>query len=713
MAMALGYALGPSLLVGSAFSSHTLLAYPIASRLGIVRNEAVTTTLGGTILTEVLALFLLAVVANSAGGRMDAAFWARLLLPFAVYVAVVLWGLPRVGRWFFRHVRREGGTEFIFVMAALFTVSYLSHAAGVEPIIGALLAGLALNRLIPEQGPLMNRIQFVGNALFIPFFLLSVGMLVDVRALQSVHSWTIALALAGGVLATKWLAAWIAARVFGWTPDEGWTAFGLTVPHAAGTLAIVLVGYNLKLLDQAEVNGVIVMILATCLAGPWAVQRFGRRVALREQQRPYEPGRAPRRILVPLANPATAGALMELAFLLRGKGSEEPLHPLMVVPGEAEATEAEVAEAERMLSHAVLHAAAAEVPTVPLTRVDANVASGIARGAAETRSSVIVAGWDGRRSTARTVFGTTVDQLLEATRQLVIVAKLGHPLNVTRRVVVVLPPAAEHHPGFAEAAGTLNAMASQLGASLRVMAVGRDTAGAREAYARIRPQLAASWENVPAWGALLPALRAQLRADDLVAVLSARRGTVHWHPRLERLPARLAVLLPESFLVVYPPEEDGASLAAAETAGSLLETLPPERVVALDGTRWETALGRMLQAALPDPQAVRLLAGALVRAEQEFSSEIAPGVIVPHIRVAGLPQPVLVMGTSREGIVFPRAREPVRLAFLLVSPADRPEEHLRHLAEIARLLSVPARAVERLERLAPGTSLDWLHTADA
>lgn len=560
LGMAMGYSLPSSLLLGSAFSSHTLLAYPIASRLGIVRNGAVTATLGGTILTEVLALLLLAVVANAGDGRMDAAFWARLLVPFAVYVGLVMWGLPRVGRWFFRHVRAEGPTEFVFVMASLFAVSHLSHAAGVEPIIGALLAGLALNRLIPEHGTLMNRVQFVGNALFIPFFLLSVGMLVDVRALDSPRAWGFALALSGGVLLAKGLAAWTAARVLGWSGDEGWTAFGLSVPHAAGTLAIVLVGYDLELLDQAEVNAVVLMILATCLAGPWAVQRFGRRLALREERRPAEGGRAPRRVLIPLANPATAGALMDLAAIVRGRESEEPLHPLMVVPGEGAATEAAVAEAERMLRHAVLHAAAAEVPVVPLARVDANVAAGIARGAAETRSSVVVVGWDGRTTTASTVFGSVLDRMLEDTRPMVIVARLGHPLNVTGRLVLVLPPMAAHHAGFAEAARTINAVAAGVGASLRVMAVGREAGRAREEYAAVRPQLPAAWEDVPAWGALLPALRAQLRPDDLVVLLSARRGTLHWHPRLERLPALLGRLAPESFLIVYPPEtgEGGA-----------------------------------------------------------------------------------------------------------------------------------------------------------
>ncbi|HEX2092059.1 MAG TPA: cation:proton antiporter [Longimicrobiaceae bacterium] len=569
LGMALGYSVLSSLLLASAFSSHTLLGYPIASRLGIVKNAAVTTTLGGTILTEILALVLLAGVANATGGSLGAEFWAGLVLPFALYVGVVLWGLPRVGRWFFRNVGNEGGTEFVFVMASLFTVAYLAHAAGVEPIIGALLAGLALNRLIPEHGPLMNRIHFVGNALFIPFFLLSVGMLVDVGALNTPRAWGVSVALALGVTLGKGLASWMAGKLFGYTRDEGWVVFGLTVPHAAGTLAIVLVGFEVGLLDQAEVNGVVLMILVTCLVGPWATERFGREVALQEEQRPYDPAGAPRRILIPLANPATADTLLDLAFILRGRGTREPLHPLMVVPGDGDGTEAGVAEAERTLRHAVLYAAGADVPTIPLTRVDANVAAGIARGAAETRSSIIVLGWDGRRSGTRRIFGTVLDQLLEGTRRLVLVARLGYPLNTTRRVVLVLPPAIERHPGFLEALRAVKSVAAGVGAPVLALVVRGDPERLREAYSAAGPQLPTTWERIPDWEALRPELESRLGPDDLVAVLSARRGTLAWSTQLERLPAQLATRVPQSFIIVYPPEteSDGsASVPGEETA---------------------------------------------------------------------------------------------------------------------------------------------------
>ncbi|HEX2205839.1 MAG TPA: cation:proton antiporter, partial [Longimicrobium sp.] len=529
-ALALGYSTASALLVGSAFASHTLLAYPIASRLGIVRNQAVTITLGGTILAEILALVLLAIVVEARGRTLGPAFWAGLAVPFGVYVAAVLFILPRLGRWFFRN-SSEGETEFVFVLTALFAVSYLAHFGRVEPLIGALLAGLALNRLIPEQSALMNRVHFVGNAVFIPFFLLSVGMVVDVRALDTLRAWTVAVALALLVIAAKWAAAKATEKAFGWTADEGWVVFGLSVPHAAGTLAIVLVGFDAGLLDQAEVNGVVVMILATCLAGPWAVQRFGRRVALREAERPYDPGHAPRRVLVPLANPATADALLDLALIVRGRDSPEPLRVLMVVPGEG-APEAEVAEAESLLSHAVLHAAGADVPVVPMTRVDTSIAAGIARAAGDTRTTTLVIGWDGRPSGTRAVFGSVLDHLLEVTRAQVLVALLPHPPRTTRRVVAVVPPALDRHPAFRELLRTVNALASGAGAALVLAPVGGDPERTAALHAAARPAVPATTEAVPGWEALEERLRG-LSRDDLVVLLAARRGTAAWSPPLE------------------------------------------------------------------------------------------------------------------------------------------------------------------------------------
>lgn len=698
VALAFGYSTPSSLLLGAVFASHTVLAYPIASRLGIIKNLAVTTTLGGTILTEILALLVLAVVANSLGSGISPRFWLELGVSLTVYVAAVLVGVPLLGRWFFRNVRREATVELVFVLAVLFTVSYLAHAAQLEPIIGALLAGLAFNRLIPQQGMLMTRIHFTGDAFLIPFFLLSVGMLVDVRALQTLDAWVFSIAVAGAVILSKWLAARVTQGAFGYSRDEGWVMFGLSVPHASGTLAIVLVGFEIGLFDQAEVNGVVLTILATSLLGPWAVGRYGRQLAISEEQKPYEPGDAPQRILIPISNPATEESLLDLAMLVRGPDSPEPLYPLIVVRDMEDRSEAQVADAEKMLSHAVIYAAGADVPVAPLTRVDQNIAAGITRGVAETRARTVIVGWDGGRARATGVFGSVLDQLLDSSKQAVIVAKLGHPLNTTKRLVVIIPSLIDRHPGFLEAAKTIRSITSQIGASMLGLVVEGDAERYDALFSRSKPAVPSEFQEVTAWNLVVPALRQQVRPDDLVILLSTRRGTLPWHPKLDRLPRQLSGLVPQSFLVLYPSEVE-VQRAPPAAGAALPAGLIPDRISHdLPRMPFERALRRLVSHGMPDSvTGSEAIVQMLIRSEQEFSTEVRPGVVVPHARVRGLEHPIVFLATSREGIEFPQARKTAHLVFVLLSPPDKPQEHLRSLAEIALLVSREGYVEELLE----------------
>jgi Kef-type K+ transport system membrane component KefB/mannitol/fructose-specific phosphotransferase system IIA component (Ntr-type)/nucleotide-binding universal stress UspA family protein len=688
----LGFGLPAALLVGAIIGSHTLLAYPVASRLGIVKNPAIIIVIGGTLVTDTLALTVLAVVAGSLAGELDPAFWVRLFGILALYVAAVLLILPRVGRWFFRNVPSQAPAEFIFLMVVLFTTAWAADLAGAEPIIGAFLAGLTLNRLIPLASPLMTRVRFVGNALFIPFFLLSVGMLVDPRVLvESTAVWVVAGALIGMVHVGKFLGAWSTRLLFGYNRTEGAAMFGLSTPQAAATLAVTFVGLEIGLFDETVVNAVILMILVTVFVGPSVVERFGRKLALHEERKPYDPSEAPRRILIPVSNPATVDALMDISFLIRGKGSEEPLYPLMVVRGTEQGSEAQVAEAEKMLSHAILYASGADVPVSPLTRVDRNVATGVSRAMAETRTSIVVVGWDGRTSGKRSaIFGTVLDQLLEQTKQTVLVAKMGHPLNTTARIVLVIPPGSDHHPGFGEAAGLIKTLTSEVDARLEVLVVREDPAHYESLLLKTKPDHPMVVEGAEGWGPLLWELRTRLEPQDLVVVLSARRGTVSWSRELERLPAQLSALVPESFLMVYPSEVDPAALGTVPLEGTGGEALPralrPERVILdLAGGDYRKALRTLLATHFQDGPERDRIEEALAASEEEFSSEVRAGVALPHALVSGVEDPIMFLGISPEGVEFPHAPA-ARVVIVLLGPMDRRFDHLRVLTRTARLI---------------------------
>ncbi|MEX2584586.1 MAG: cation:proton antiporter [Gemmatimonadota bacterium] len=698
----LGFGLPASLLIGSIIGSHTLLAYPTVSRLGLAKNLAVTTVVGGTLITDTLALAVLALVAGAAESGLSPLFLLRLTGGIALFAAVVVVGVPWLGRWFFRNVPGQGQAEYVFVLVMLFGSAFLASVAGAQPIIGAFLAGLALNPLIPLTSPLMIRIRFIGSSLFIPFFLLSVGMLMDVRVLAGDPDvWIISGALIAMVHLGKLAAALVSQRLFGYEAAEGMLMFGLSLPQAAATLAVTFVGLEIGLFGEVVVNSVIVMILMTVLVGPFLVERAGRRIAGRDERRPYVPADAPRRILIPMSNPATAEDLMDLAFLFRDSRSGEAVHPLMVVPDDVR-TEAEVAEAEKMLGHAVVYGAGADVPVVPLTRVDRNVASGIIRGITETRSTTVVIGWDGRSGSMAGIFGSVLDQLLSRTKQLVLVAKLGHALNTTSRIIVLLPARSDKNPGFFEAATGVKEMANQLGSSLLLLSFTTDEADYDSIMREIRPDAPIRTQSVGSWDAMLSLLRQIVQPDDLVAVMSARRGSLSWHPKLERLPGILAGLVPQSFLMIYPSEADTQAWDAA--AGFLPVALAPRRVIVdLEAADLAGALRQLLEREFgPGHRRVAELTAKLVRSEREFSNEVRPGVLVPHALVDGLEDPILFLGMSSDGIDFRDVREPVRFIFLLLSPLGKPQVHLNALAEVARFVS----RAEDLEDL-----VDWVTRA--
>ncbi|MEB2314233.1 MAG: cation:proton antiporter [Sorangiineae bacterium] len=692
VAVMLGYAVPAATLLGAMFASHTLVGYPIASRLGILKTRAVTTVLGATLLTDLLALLVLALVAGVHSGGDDIKFWLRLSVLLPGYVALVLLGVPRLSGWFFRRFGTDSALDFPFIVAVLFASCWLSDALGIEPIIGALLTGFALNPFIPEQSALMSRIRFAATGVFVPFFLVSVGMLVDYRAFGQREAWSAIAALTVSVVASKALAAKLVGRVFGFRPEEGWVMFGLSVSHAAATMAIVLVGYDLGLFDQSIVNAVVVIILVTCVVGPAAVSRWGRVIALEDKHR-APAGPAPVRVLVPISNPATCDTLIDLAILLRPPDSSQPLLPLIVVRGDDTNTDSRVAAAERVLEHAVLRASAAQVPVAPMTRVDHNIADGIARGVTERRASMVVLGWDIRAGAPAPGFGMVVEQLLAKTHAAVMVARTAGSLNPTRRVILVLPPFANHHPGFAAALRVVKLLARQLAATLAVRVIADSTAPFEAVISATKPDVETHYLPPASWRDLVPGLAQSAGHRDVVVLLGAREGTLTWHPRVGRLPRELARAMKEApLLVIYPGEaaEDDRSTALEPSA--LDEYLVPARVSSRLPRDPEAALTELIGRELDEAPEVRERAmAALFREIREDSHELRPGIALPHARVDGISSSLLFLGYSPEGVHLPGAHGPVHVLFVLLSPEGAPDLHLRALSAIARACIDDAR----------------------
>ncbi|MBM7648283.1 Kef-type K+ transport system membrane component KefB [Bacillus ectoiniformans] len=554
-----------AILLGSILGSHTLLGYPIASRLGIAKNKAVTTAIGGTLMTDTLAMLFLAVIAGAASGELSLQFGITLALSTVAFVLFIMIGTPKISKWFFRNSHNEGTLEFNFVMTVLFVSGSLALFAGLQPIIGAFLAGLALNRYIYDHGVLMNRIRFSANALFIPFFLLSVGMLMDLKVLMKDPSaWILTLLILAGVIIGKALAGWIASKVYNYSKAENRVIFGLSISQAAATLASTLIGFQLELLDQATVNAVIIMILVTCIIGPYMTEKYGRKLSTADEAEEESTVESPERILIPVANPDTMESLLDLAFVIRqAKMTEEPLYPLSVVRKDVKQAEHQVARAEKMLGHAVMYCSGAEVPVRLLTRVDENVGRGIERAVAEERITTIIAGWNGLKSTEKRLFGGVIDNFLDHTNQRTIIAKLGHPLNTTDRLVLLIPQNVHQKPGFKDSLKIIKQISAQLNAPIHCLLLRGEKEIFQKVFNHIKPVTPTVFTTVESWEELYRDRVEELRKNDLVIVISARKGTIAWHPQLELVPEKMATVIPESFLIFYPTEASEVDIRGA------------------------------------------------------------------------------------------------------------------------------------------------------
>jgi Kef-type K+ transport system membrane component KefB len=543
-----------SLLLASMYATHTLISYPIVSRLGVTRNEAVTITVGGTIITDTAALLMLSFITASVHGTLDAAFLLKMLISLAAFGFIVMYLLPRAGRWFFRNVESEGASQFIFTLFSVFFAAWVAELAGIEPIIGAFLAGLSLNRLIPHSSPLMNRTQFVGNALFIPIFLMRVGMIVDLRVLfGDWKSLNVAATILVVAYATKWLAAYLTQQIFKYKSYERNLIFGLGSSHAAATLAIILIGFDLKLFDESILNGTILMILVTCLVSTFITENAAKKIALADMQSLSDDAAENNRILIPVSNPNNFEQLIDLALMLKDEDSETPIFPLTVVTDEV-AARRKILSNNKLFGNAISHANAAEVRVEVVSRLDLNVAGGILRAAKELLITDVVIGWNGKVSAVDFFFGSIMTQLLQNTAQTVWISKIQQPVNTFRRLMVVIPPNAHLEVGFPHWLAQIGRLMRQLGANAIFFIAESEKSIYPTLLKKYKPNVIAEIKTFDEWDEL-EKIQPLLRDSDLLIVTAARKQTISYHRAMERLPKTLSNYFEEhNFAMIYPEQ---------------------------------------------------------------------------------------------------------------------------------------------------------------
>ncbi|MEN9201934.1 MAG: cation:proton antiporter [Thermostichus sp. DG_1_6_bins_120] len=449
---AFGFGWNAAILLGSLFASHTPLGYPIVSRYGLVKNEAVLVTIGGTIFTDIASLLVLAVCVGIHGGEFSLWSLLGLLGSLLIYAAAVLLGLDWLGQRFFRYTGSEEGNQFLFVLLSLFVAALGAQWIGVEKIIGAFLAGLAVNDVLRE-GPVKEKIVFVGSVLFIPVFFVDIGLLIDLPAfVQTLSSVWLMLAILVGLSFSKYAAAQICQWLYRYTPAQKLMMWSLSLPQVAATLAAAVVGFQAGLLNTAVLNSVIVLMLVTATLGPILTSRAGAQMAMQEEKNqglspaaraipPTVPQAAPYVVVVPVANPETEENLLEMAALL-AKHEQGRIVPLWVATGhlhmDSPSLQADLDHGEYLLKRAVAFCQQFGVEATPITRIDSHIDQGISHASREQNASLIVMGWSDTTGLRARLFGNVINSVLWAAHCPVAVARLQQPPHKMQRILVAL-----------------------------------------------------------------------------------------------------------------------------------------------------------------------------------------------------------------------------------------------------------------------------------
>lgn len=539
-----------ALLLASMFSTHTLISYPIVNRLRLTQNEAVTIAVGGTIITDTLALLLLAVISGSEQGTIDTWYWIRLAVSLGAFSLVIFTILPKISKWFFRKVESDLTNQYVFVLAVVFTCGLLAELTGVEAIIGAFLAGLMLNRLIPHTSLLMGRIEFVGNALFIPAFLFSVGMMVNLNIFfKSAATIVMAVLLTFLALITKWLAAFTTQKIYGYSVNQRNLIFGLSSSHAAATIAIILIGYQLNLFDEAVLNSAVFLILVTCLVSSVVTDKVARKMAPETSADQSLEAAKPQRILVPFSNPDTVMHLVDFSILLKTPGQKEPVYPLSIIYDEENARE-KIMESQRLIEPLIQHAQTLNLTLAPVHRVDVSAVSGIRRAAHEILATDIVIGWRPKISATEKLFGTLHDNLLEETPEMIFVAHFTRSPLQFKRVKLVIAPNGQHEPGFTLLIKRVENICQKLHSSLSLLSVPETAAAARPL---LSPQLPIEYFTLPFDEEQWFQLHENSRSDELLIIAGARREAVSYDPRMEKISGYLTEhFMNQCFVMAFP-----------------------------------------------------------------------------------------------------------------------------------------------------------------
>ena len=568
----LHYSQTASFLLGCIMASNTLIAYPIISRYGLQRDSSVMLSVGSSMISLFLALLMLAALAASYGEDVGIGFWVMFLLKFTLFCAGSIWLIPKLARYFLRRYS-DAVMQFIFVLAVMFLSAALSEAIGVEGIVGAFISGLILNRYIPQVSPLMNRIEFIGNALFIPYFLIGVGMLINVSTLfEGPHMlWIVTLIAFFGTFG-KAVAAYLSSLLFRLPQSAGNMMFGLTCAHAAGAIAMVMVGMRLEvspghyLVSDDMLNGVVIMILITCIISTMMTEHAAQQIILRGERLEVTGERQTKddeKIFLCVKYPEIAPQLLELAIMMRNHKLNRGLVALNVVYDDDHAAQNRE-KGLRLLEQLEQRAASSDVHMQTQVRLASNIANGIKHAFREFGGSEIIMGMHVHTEVNPKFWGDFIQSLYNGLNRQIVLTRFVQPLNTLRRIQVVVPSRAEFEPGFHRWLERLVRMAGNLDCRIQFHGRNESMDLIREYINNRHPNVRAEYTYMAHWNEL-PRLAETINDDHMFVVITARKGTISYKSALERLPNELQQHFSGKNLMILFPDQHGEAKEDAMT----------------------------------------------------------------------------------------------------------------------------------------------------
>lgn len=559
----LGYDVLASLLISSMFATHTLVSYPIVNSYGISKMEAVAITIGGTILTDTAVLIILAVITGVSQGNIGNEFWVTLGISFAIFLFIMFGIIPRIAKWFFERLGSEKTANYIFVLSVVFFAAFLAEIAGLEPIIGAFVAGLALNKLIPHSSALMNRIEFIGNAIFIPFFLISVGMIVDVSViLKGPQALIIAGTLTIVAIVGKYAAAWLTQKIFKYSRGQRNLIFGLSSAHAAATLAVIMVGHKNGIIDENVLNGTILLILVTCIVATIVTGNASKKVVMdgeQDEEHTDVVKEKDENILISIANMDNMEPILDFSTYIKSKKCTYPVSIVSVVKDNEQA-QLNMARARKNLDNMVRYASGSETNVNISATIDLNIASGVARSAKEVSANCIVLGWPSAANFMDKFVGEKTESILNRTSANVMLCHFKKPFISNKSIVVFAPPMCEAEFGFEYWLEKVIKLAQELSVPISFVVDTRSAAAIKGHLAEIKNSVPVTFRHYDDWDNL-QGLKAFKEEESMFIFVSARNGEVSYRDSLDGVAKKLdRIYANENLVLVFPSRIENAHI---------------------------------------------------------------------------------------------------------------------------------------------------------